>query len=109
MNIVTLFEPASSDGYKLSGDGTYYLSEHLADAQAKQSTHAAGSIPHAAVEIGLSGTYLLLKSTEPVTIVGTSAARAAVAAVAEKKLSAAEIESLKYAWGILKDGEKVTT
>lgn len=104
MNITTLFEPASSDGWMSTGDGTYYLSEHLADAaaRARHQGNAASSIKHLAVEIGLSGTYLLLKSPTPVHVVGTAAARSAIAASAIKKLSPDEIESLKFAWGIVK-------
>lgn len=91
MKIISLFEPASSDGYKHFGDGVFHLSASNADqaAKNKHGGYAVEPIKHDAIEFE-DGRYLLLKSTKPVSIVGTTQATEDIAKAALEKLTPAE-------------------
>lgn len=95
MNITTLHEPASTDGYKHSGDGTYFLQrDHaLQVALTRHGGHAVEPLQHSAVETE-DGRFLLLKSATPVSIEGTQQATEDIVANALKKLTPAEIAAL---------------
>lgn len=95
MKIIKLFEVASSDGYKSSGDGELHLSSTNAyqSARNRHKGYAAMPIEHDAIEAE-DGRYLLLKSTNPVSVVGTAQAVEDIAKAALEKLTSAERAAL---------------
>lgn len=89
--IVTLYEPASSDGYSSKGDGKYYLESHVATAQGKQrhGNYASSNFEHPAIK-GDAGKFWLLKQTTPVVLADSAEAQAEIKKAALAKLSAEE-------------------
>ncbi len=95
MEIITIYESASSDGYHHTGDGEFYLDKELAD-QAAKNRHAGYAVPstaYAAIKTP-DGRYLLLRSITPVSIVGTTQAIEDIAKAAMAKLSDTELAAL---------------
>lgn len=93
--ITLLYEPASSDGYSHTGDGEFYLCESTAQ-QVGRNRHGGYSvdpIQHDAYQFE-PGNYLLLRSTQPVAVVGTAQATQHIDKAALNKLTAAEREAL---------------
>lgn len=95
MKIVTLYEPASSDGYSSKGDKQYNLDKTVAVAQGKQKhgNYANTPFEHLAVK-DTDGKYYLLKQAEPVLLADSAEAKAEIKKTALAKLSAEERQVL---------------
>ena len=95
MKNVTLYEPASSDGYVPYGAGFYFLDEGLAKQWAinKHGAYAVDPIIHNAVERE-DGRFLILKSTEAVSVMNTAQLKEDIRLKALSKLSPEEREVL---------------
>lgn len=98
MKIIYLYEPASSDGYHSSGDGSFHLDRDYAHQIAinRHGAYAANPHVHPAIEIE-DGRYLLLKSSKPVSVAGTDQAVEDIAKKALSKLTPAERAALGFA------------
>jgi hypothetical protein len=95
MKIVTLYESASTDGYTATGDRLFYLDQGQAQAQSRAKHGGYSTLPleHSAVATE-DGRYLLLKSTRPVSLAGSTQAVEDLAASALKKLTTDERRAL---------------
>jgi hypothetical protein len=96
MNIVTLYESQSTDGYTHSGDGVYFITEVAAEqhAQVVHGAYAATPMPRKAI-LCEDGRYLLLKSDRPISIKNSKQAKEDFKNKALAKLTKAEREALE--------------
>lgn len=95
MKHVTLYEAATSDGYRSRGCNQYYLSKNMALAavRAEHGDYAAEPIRCPAVTVD-DAEYFLLKAAEPVVLAVTTEAMDQIRADAMAKLSPLELEAL---------------
>lgn len=95
MEIVRLYEPASTDGYTHSGDGVYYLDESVARSVGKNrhGNYSVDPLLHLAIEI-IKGDYLRLVSSHPVHLADSEKAKDEIREKALSKLSDEEKELL---------------
>jgi hypothetical protein len=93
--VARLYESASTDGYRTTGDGMFYDNSEAAmqSARARHSGYADGPIIHDALTDG-KGRFYLLKCKEPISLASTEEARAALRRVALAKLSDEEKAAL---------------
>jgi hypothetical protein len=93
--ITLLYEPASSNGYSHTGDGEFYLCESTAQQVGlnRHGGYAVAPIQHDTYQFE-PGRYLLLRSTQPVAVVGTAQATQHIAKAALGKLTPAERKAL---------------
>ena len=91
VKIVTLYESASSDGYRPSGDGLFYLNESEAKAagDVKHSGWSCSPLQHEAMDTG-DGKFYLLASSSPVALANTPAHKEQLRQMALKKLTDSE-------------------
>ena len=95
MEIIEIYETASSDGYTDSGDRLYYLDLSIAKiaGRNKHKNYASGPIHHFAIKFD-KDRYLILKSEKPVIIADTKTAIAEARKSALNKLNKEEQELL---------------
>lgn len=95
MKPIKLYEPASSDGYKPSGDGIFFLEESAAlmSSQKRHGGHSTSPIHHHALE-NTDGRFFLLKSASTVALANSEHARRDLAATARAKLTKEELAAL---------------
>ena len=95
MDIIKIYEPASTDGYTNDGDGVYFLEISLAIAagRKKHGNYRSEPFEHLAIEVE-TGRYLLLKSSEPVIMADSEEYKTKIKLAALEKLSKEEKELL---------------
>lgn len=95
MEIVKIYESASSDGYTSTGDRLYFLDEKIATAisKRKHGTYSTESIQHLGVKVN-DGEYLLVISEKPIALADSEAAKEKIRQSALSKLSKEEQEIL---------------
>ena len=95
MEIIKIYETASSDGYTNTGDKLYYLDLSIAKITSlnKHKGYQINPIKHFGIKVD-NDTYLLLKSEEPIIIADTKTAIAEVRKTALNKLTNEEKELL---------------
>ena len=91
MEIIILYETASSDGYTPTGDEIFYLNnlDAIAKSQIMHGAYTCSPIRHNAIKTD-DGRYLLLKSTTPISIADSSQAKEDIVKHALQKLTDAE-------------------
>lgn len=95
MDIVKLYETASSDGYSSSGDGLYFLDKTVAISvgKNKHGNYASGPLEHNGVKVSKDG-YLLIQRIDPIVLADSEAHKEKIRQSALKKLSSEEKEIL---------------
>ena len=95
MNIIQIYESASTDGYKSFGDGVFFDTSTGANAFAKQKHggYAVDALKHLSI-MDKDGRYYLLKDTNPISLYGSRQAGEDMAKAALAKLTPEERKAL---------------
>lgn len=96
MEIVKIYESASTDGYTHTGDGLYFLDETIAIAVAKNKhgSYSVNPILHKGIAIDDKGGYILVYSDKPIALADSEAEKECIRMSAISKLSKEECEVL---------------
>lgn len=95
MEIVKLYETASTDGYTRKGENLYFIEEDIAKlaGKDKHGNYAVNPICHLGIKYS-NDEYLLLASDKPVALANSETARQKLKKNALKKLTKEEKELL---------------
>lgn len=95
MEIIKIYESASSDGYSATGDRLYFLDEAIATATAKRKhgNYSTTSFQHFGVKVS-NDEYLLVVSEKPIVLADSEMAKEKIRQSALSKLSKEERDVL---------------